>query len=147
MAVSSEKNDDESISEPTIIWARPERLTSCASKSFLSAETGDVKSGTKSCFHISGENGLTGKNHWEIHLTSNNQRLGSAGDNDRSSNGFCSSAVFCVRFRWQMVKTRGGTMVYEALKVQTPLIKVFCAFLSFLVEVQMNAGYKHATHA
>ena len=39
----------------TIIWACPERFTSCASKSFLSAENGDVTGVTKSCFHISGE--------------------------------------------------------------------------------------------
>ena len=36
---------------------------------------------------------LFGKNHWEIHATSNNQMLGSVGDNDRSSKRFCSSAV------------------------------------------------------
>ena len=38
--------------------------------------------------------------------TSNNQRLRSAGDNDRRSKRFCSSAVLCVNFTWQMVKTR-----------------------------------------
>ena len=39
-------------------------------------------------------------------ITSNNQRLGSAGDNDRRSKRFCSNAVLCVSFTWQMVKTR-----------------------------------------
>ena len=46
-----------------------------------------------------------------------------------------------------MVKTRGGTRVYEGYKVQTGVIKVVCAFHSLLEEVQMNAGYIHATHA
>ena len=36
----------------------------------------------------------------------NNQRLRSAGDNDRRSKRFCSNAVLCVSFKWQMVKTR-----------------------------------------
>ena len=36
--------------------------------------------------------------------TSNNQRLRSAGDNDRRSKR--SSALLCVSFTWQMVKTR-----------------------------------------
>ena len=35
----------------------------------------------------------------------NNQRLRSAGDNDRRSKRFCSKAVICVSFKWQMVKT------------------------------------------
>ena len=39
-------------------------------------------------------------------ITSNNQRLGSAGDNDRRTKRFCSNAVLCVRFTWYMVKTR-----------------------------------------
>ena len=33
-----------------------------------------------------------------IIITSNNQRLESAGDNDRRSERFCSNAVLCVSF-------------------------------------------------
>ena len=36
--------------------------------------------------------------------TSNNQRLRSAGDNDRRSKRFCANALLCVCFTWQMVK-------------------------------------------
>ena len=39
-----------------------------------------------------------------IIITSNNQRLGSAGDNDRRSKRFCSNAVLCVKFTSYMVK-------------------------------------------
>ena len=62
-------------------------------------------------------------------INSNNQRLGSARDNDRMSKRFCSNAVLCVSFTWQMVKTR--------VKVETRVIKLcsdFYAFHSFLVE-------------
>ena len=38
--------------------------------------------------------------------TSNNQRVGSVGDNDWRSKRFCSSTVLCIRFMCQMVKTR-----------------------------------------
>ena len=54
---------------------------------------------------------LTFKNHImaqgysSIIITSNIQRLGSAGD-DRRSKRFYSNALLCVRFTWQMVKTR-----------------------------------------
>ena len=54
---------------------------------------------------------LTSKNHImaqgysSIIITSNIQRLGSAGD-DRRSKRFYSNALLCVRFTWQMVKTR-----------------------------------------
>ena len=39
-------------------------------------------------------------------MTSNNQRLGSAGDSDWRSKHFYCNAVFCVSFTWQTVKTR-----------------------------------------
>ena len=54
---------------------------------------------------------LTSKNHImaqgysSIIITSNIQRLGSAGD-DRRSKRFYSNAPLCVSFTWQMVKTR-----------------------------------------
>ena len=64
---------------------------------------------------------------------SNNQRLESAGDNDRRSKHFCSITMLCVSFSWQIVKAR--------------VIKIaFSAFHSFLMEVQTNAGYLHATY-
>ena len=42
--------------------------------------------------------------------TSNNQRLRSAGDNDRRSKRFRSSAVLCVSFTWQKVKPRVNSL-------------------------------------
>ena len=62
--------------------------------------------------------------------TSNNQRLRSKSDNDRRSKRFCSSAVLCVGFTWQMVKTR----VIRLREIKSDQI-AFCAFHSFLVEV------------
>ena len=67
--------------------------------------------------------------------TSNiNQRLRSTSDNDRRSKRFCSSAVLCVGFTWQMVKTR----VIRLRVIEGPNARdqiVFYAFHSFLVEV------------
>ena len=80
------------------------------------------------------------------HQTSYNQRLKIAGDNDRRSKRFCSSAVLCVRFTWQVVRTR----VIRLRVTEDPNARdqsAFCAFRTFLVEVQTNAGYIHATHA
>ena len=42
---------------------------------------------------------------WYCFYTSNNQRLRSVGNNDRRSKRFCSIAVLCISFTWQMVKT------------------------------------------
>ena len=78
--------------------------------------------------------------------TSNNQRLRSAGDNDRRSKRFCSSAVLCVSFTWQMVKTRlirWRVLEYPNARVQS----TFCTSHTFLMEVQTNAVYLHAMHA
>ena len=67
--------------------------------------------------------------------TSNNQR----------PKRFCFSAVLCVGFTWQVVKTRVTRLLgVEGRKAQDQI--VFCAFRSFLVEVQTNAGYIHAMH-
>ena len=59
------------------------------------------------------ETGLLTKINWlkspfviVIIITSNNQRLRSAGDNDRRSKCFCSNAVLCVSFTWEIVKIR-----------------------------------------
>ena len=85
---------------------------------------------------------LTDYNSWLT--TSNNQRLPSSGDSDRRSKHFCSIAsVLCVSFTWQMVKTR----VIRLRVIEGPNAhdrSAFCAFHSFLVEVQTNAGYIHA---
>ena len=59
---------------------------------------------------------------------SNNQRLESAGDNDRRSKHFCSIAMLFVSFWWQIVKAR--------------VIKIaFCAFHSFLRGSQWGGGF------
>ena len=53
--------------------------------------------------------------------------------------------LICVAFTWQMVKT----CVIRLLGVEGRNAQdqtVFCAFRLFLVEVQTNAGYIHATH-
>ena len=74
--------------------------------------------------------------------TSNDQRLGRVGDNDRRSKHFCSNAVLCIKvekthvIRVQGVETRNA---HDQI--------AFCVFHSFFVEVQTNAGYIHATHA
>ena len=81
-----------------------------------------------------------------IIITSNNQRLGSAGDNDLRSKRFCSNAVLCVSFTLQMVKTR--VIRVRGVEGRNARDQIaFCAFQSFLVEIQTNAGYIHATHA
>ena len=77
--------------------------------------------------------------------TRNNRRLRSAGDNNRRSKCFCSSALLCVSFTWQMVKTRVIRWVVEGPNARDQ--SAFCAFHTFLMEVQTNAGYIHATHA
>ena len=76
--------------------------------------------------------------------------LRSAGDNDRRSKCFCPSVVLCVIFTWQMVKNVCDQIhmiriwVIEGANVRDQI--VFCAFHTFLVEVQMNSSYIHATH-
>ena len=56
------------------------------------------------------------------------------------------NAVLCVGFTKQMVKTHVITLRgIEGGDARDQI--AFCAFHSFLVEVQTNAGYIHATHA
>ena len=60
---------------------------------------------------MSGKNGVSGVGDWVSQtpvgrLTSNNQRLRSAGDNDQRSKRFCSIAVLCVSFMWHGQNTR-----------------------------------------
>ena len=74
------------------------------------------------------------------------QKLGSAGESDRRSKHFCSNAVLCLSFTWQKVKAH----VIRLPGVEgrnAPNQIAFCAFHSFSVEVQTNAGYIHVTHA
>ena len=76
------------------------------------------------------------------YITNNNQRLQSAGNNDR----FCTIAVLCVSFTLQIVKTH----MIRIRVIEGPNMhdqSVFCAFHTFLVEVQMNADYIDAMHA
>ena len=63
--------------------------------------------------------------------TSNNRRLGTGGDNDRKSKRFCSNAVLCESFTWQIVKT----LVFRLQGEEGPKARdqtAFCAFHSFL---------------
>ena len=79
-------------------------------------------------------------------VTSNNQRLGNAGDNDQRSKRFCSIAMLCVSFTCQMVKTR--VIRLRGVEGRDARGQIaFCAFHSFFVEFQTNAGNIHATHA
>ena len=79
-------------------------------------------------------------------VTRNNQRLRSAGDNDRRAKRFCSSAVLCVSFTRLVVKTRAIRLrVIEGPNARDQ--SAFCGFHTFLVEVQTNAGHIHATCA
>ena len=51
-----------------------------------------------------------------------------------------------VSFKWETVKTH----IIRLQVIEGPNARdqiAFCAFHSFLVEVQMNAGYIHAMHA
>ena len=59
---------------------------------------------------------------------------------------FWTSAVLCVSVRWQMVKKRVIRLrMIDGRKARDQ--SAFCAFHTFLVEVQTNAGYIRATHA
>ena len=72
--------------------------------------------------------------------------LGRRRDNDRRSKRFYSNAVLCVSFIWQMVKIRViRSRGVEGWNARNQI--AFGAFHSFLVEVQTNASYMHATHA
>ena len=65
--------------------------------------------------------------------TRNNQRLQSAGDNDRRSQCLCSNAVMWVSF-WQMTKRR--VIRLQGVKGRNARDQIaFWAFHSFLVEV------------
>ena len=69
--------------------------------------------------------------------TSNNKRLLIAGNNDWRSKSSCSSAVLFISFTWQIAKMR----VIRLRVIEAPNVCVhmaFCAFHSFLVEVQVN---------
>ena len=62
------------------------------------------------------------------------------------SNTFAPMLCFWVRFTRWMIKTRVIRLCgVEGRNMHDQI--VFCTFHSFLVEVQMNAGHIHATHA
>ena len=80
--------------------------------------------------------GTQGKSDKTIYTTSNNQSLRSAGDNNRKSKDskrFCSNTV------------SSDKRVIEGPNPRDHI--ALCTFDPFLVEVQMNDGYIHATHA
>ena len=56
---------------------------------------------------------LTWSNSRIHELTSNNQRLWSAGDTDRRSKCFLSNAVLYVSFKWQMAKNTHDQMTID----------------------------------
>ena len=71
----------------------------------------------------------------------NNQRLGRVGDNDQRSKCFCSIAVLCVSFMWQIVKTTHDQIAsdgrskcawsdYEWWEVQTRMNKLCFVYSS-----------------
>ena len=67
-------------------------------------------------------------------ITSNSQRLGNAGDNDRRTKRFCSNAVLCVSFTWYMVKTR--VIRVRGVEGRNACDQIaFCTSQTFLVEV------------
>ena len=71
-------------------------------------------------------------------VTSTNQRLQSADNNDQRSKR-------CALRNFPM--TDGQTRVVRWYMIEGPNARDSnCAFHSFLVEVQTNAGYIHATH-
>ena len=73
-------------------------------------------------------------------ITSNNQRLGNAGDTDQRFKRFCPNAVLYASQNTQhLIKRVEGQNARDQIAL--------CAFNSFLVEAQTTAGYIHATHA
>ena len=81
--------------------------------------------------------------------TSNNQRLRSAGDNDRKVKTLllqrCALRKFHVtdgqNTRDTITSDRRSRRAYARDRI------AFCAFHSFLVEVQTHTGYIHTTNA
>ena len=82
----------------------------------------------------------------EYLLTSNNQRLRSVGDNNRMSKRFHSQC--CALCKVHVIDCQSMCDQISSDKGANASNQIaFCAFHSFLVEVQMNPGYIHATHA
>ena len=74
--------------------------------------------------------------------TSNDQRLGRVGDNDRRSKHFCSNAVLCIKVeKTHVIRVQG----VEARNAHDQI--AFCVFHSFFVDVQtMLATYMRRMH-
>ena len=81
--------------------------------------------------------------NWNI--TSNfNQKLWNVSNKDWRLKHFCC-AVLCVSLTWQLFKTCMIRLrVIEGPNTHDQI--VLCAFHSFWVEVQMNAGYMHVQY-
>ena len=77
--------------------------------------------------------------------TSNNQRLRSAGDNDRRSNAFAPTLYFAYVSPDRRSKTRVIRLRVKEGPYARDQIALY-TFHSFLAEVQTNAGYINATH-
>ena len=95
------------------------------------------------CHMVSPENDRGTLKCFQWHFgyrTTKNQRLQSAGDNDRRLKRFCSNAVLRVDFTNQMVKTH--VIRQRGVEVRNARDQIaFCSFHSFLVEVQTNTWH------
>ena len=85
--------------------------------------------------------------HVCLPIIETNQRLQSAGDNNQRSKCFCSDAVLCTSFTMVDGQNMRDQITSDRRAKNASDQIAFCAFHSFLVEVQMNTGYMHATHA
>ena len=82
---------------------------------------------------------------WNYYITTNNQTLGRAGDNDQRSKRFCSNAVLCLSLTLQIEKTR--VIRWRRVEGRNARDQIsFCAFHSFLVKIQTNALRMLATY-
>ena len=83
--------------------------------------------------------------------TSNNQRLRSANDNDRRSKHFLLQCSALHKFHMtdsQNVHDQICVIRFRVIEGPNAHDQIaFCAFHSFLVEVQTNAGYVHVMHS
>ena len=82
---------------------------------------------------------------WIINITSNNQRLWCAGNNDQRSKNFCSNIQGALR---KFHTTDGQNTCDQITGIEGPNARDQIAFFTFhSLEVQTNAGYIHAMHA
>ena len=83
--------------------------------------------------------------------TSNNQRLRSANDNDQRAKHFLLQSWALPKFHMtdiQNVHDQICVIRFQVIEGPNAYNQIaFCAFHSFLVEVQTNAGYVHVMHS